>query len=81
MAKGCAAENAIDSMRQAGVESGIISLGGNVQTLGLKPDGSRVSDMVFVTFGTGFGAGLILGSPGKEVIASKERFALNCLKP
>ena len=40
MAKGCAAENAIDSMRQAGVESGIISLGGNVQTLGLKPDGS-----------------------------------------
>ncbi len=40
VAKGCAAENAIDSMRQAGVESGIISLGGNVQTLGLKPDGS-----------------------------------------
>ncbi len=28
-------------MRQAGVESGIISLGGNVQTLGLKPDGSK----------------------------------------
>ncbi len=39
--KGCAAENAIDAMRQAGVESGIISLGGNVQTLGLKPDGSN----------------------------------------
>ena len=39
-AKGCAAENAIGAMRQAGVESGIISLGGNVQTLGLKPDGS-----------------------------------------
>jgi thiamine biosynthesis lipoprotein len=38
--KGCAAENAIDAMRQAGVKSGIISLGGNVQTLGLKPDGS-----------------------------------------
>ena len=27
-------------MRNAGVESGIVSLGGNVQTLGLKPDGS-----------------------------------------
>ena len=40
VAKGCAAENAIDAMRQAGVKSGIISLGGNVQTLGLKPDGS-----------------------------------------
>ena len=40
-AKGCAAQNAIGSMRQAGVTSGIISLGGNVQTLGLKPDGSN----------------------------------------
>ena len=39
--KGCAAETAIDAMRQAGVSSGIISLGGNVQTLGLKPDGSN----------------------------------------
>ena len=39
--KGCAAENAVSAMRQAGVKSGIISLGGNVQTLGLKPDGSQ----------------------------------------
>ena len=39
VAKGCAAENAISAMRQAGVESGIISLGGNVQTLGVRPDG------------------------------------------
>ncbi len=39
--KGCAAENAISAMRQAGVQSGIISLGGNVQTLGLKPDDSK----------------------------------------
>ena len=41
VAKGCAAENAIGAMRNAGVTSGIISLGGNVQTLGLKPDGSN----------------------------------------
>ena len=40
VAKGCASDNAIEAMRQAGVESGIISLGGNVQTLGTKPDGS-----------------------------------------
>ncbi len=39
--KGCAAENAVSAMRQAGVKSGIISLGGNVQTLGLKPDDSK----------------------------------------
>ena len=41
VAKGCTAENAIEAMRQAGVTSGIISLGGNVQTLGLKPDGTN----------------------------------------
>ena len=40
VAKGCAADNAIDAMRQAGVTSGIVSLGGNVQTLGLRPDDS-----------------------------------------
>lgn len=41
VAKGCAAHNAISAMRNAGVTSGIVSLGGNVQTLGLKPDGSN----------------------------------------
>ncbi len=41
VAKGCASQNAIDAMRQAGVTSGIVSLGGNVQTLGVKPDGSN----------------------------------------
>lgn len=43
VAKGCAADKAIAAMRAAGVKSGIVSLGGNVQTLGLKPDGSRWS--------------------------------------
>ncbi len=41
VAKGCAADNAISAMYNAGVTSGIVSLGGNVQTLGLKPDGSN----------------------------------------
>ena len=40
VAKGCACENAVDAMRQAGVESAFISMGGNIQTLGVKPDGS-----------------------------------------
>ena len=31
---------AIQAMRDAGVTSGVVSLGGNVQTLGKKPDGS-----------------------------------------
>ena len=41
VAKGCAADNAVEAMRQAGVTSAIISLGGNVQTLGVKPDGTN----------------------------------------
>ena len=41
IAKGCAADYAIEAMKNAGVESGIVSLGGNVQTLGLKPDGHK----------------------------------------
>ena len=41
IAKGCASSNAIEAMRQADVTSGIISLGGNVQTLGTRPDGSN----------------------------------------
>ena len=41
VAKGCAADYAIGAMKSAGVESGIVSLGGNVQTLGLKPDGHK----------------------------------------
>lgn len=41
VAKGCTSTNAIEAMRLAGVTSGIISLGGNVQTLGLKPDGTN----------------------------------------
>ena len=40
LAKGCAAKYAAQAMAAQGVESAIISLGGNVQTLGVKPDGS-----------------------------------------
>ena len=40
VAKGCASDNAIRAMRNVGVTSGIVSLGGNVQTLVVKPDGS-----------------------------------------
>ena len=41
VAKGCASDYAVEAMRNAGVESGIVSLGGNVQTLGLKPNGQK----------------------------------------
>ena len=38
VARGCAAMYAMRAMRQAGVESGIVSFGGTVMTLGVKPD-------------------------------------------
>lgn len=40
IAKGYTSEQALAAMAQAGVDSAIISLGGNVGTLGRKPDGS-----------------------------------------
>lgn len=43
VAKGCASDYAVAALKEAGVQSAIVSLGGNVQTLGLKPDGSNWS--------------------------------------
>lgn len=40
VAKGYAGDCAVETLRQNGVQSAILSLGGNVQTLGKKPDGS-----------------------------------------
>lgn len=41
VAKGYTGDKVIAELRENGVESAIISLGGNVQALGLKPDGSE----------------------------------------
>ena len=40
IAKGCAASRVMEIFSAYGVQSGLISLGGNIQTLGAKPDGS-----------------------------------------
>lgn len=40
LAKGYAAAKAVETLQNCGVRSAIFSLGGNVQTLGQKPDGS-----------------------------------------
>lgn len=40
IAKGFTSARVMEIFRENGVESGILSLGGNVQTLGTKPDGS-----------------------------------------
>ena len=40
IAKGCAAQKCADLLKEQGVKSAILSLGGNVQTVGNKPDGT-----------------------------------------
>ena len=40
IAKGYTSERVIQILKENGVESAVVSLGGNVQTLGVKPDGS-----------------------------------------
>lgn len=40
LAKGYAADQCVEILKNSGVTSAILSLGGNVQTLGQKPDGS-----------------------------------------
>ena len=41
--KGCATKYAVDALKKTGVESAVVSLEGNVQTLGMRPDGSEWS--------------------------------------
>ncbi|NCB50386.1 MAG: FAD:protein FMN transferase [Clostridia bacterium] len=58
-AKGCTSDEAIAAMREAGVQSGIMSLGGNVQTLGTKPDGSNWNVAIQDPDDTGDYAGIL----------------------
>ena len=41
VARGAATNAAISALRTMGVKSAVINMGGNVQTLGVKPDGSK----------------------------------------
>lgn len=41
IAKGYASQKLADTMKKNGVESAVLNLGGNVQTIGQKPDGSN----------------------------------------
>lgn len=59
-AKGYTAQKVLDIMAEAGVESAIVSLGGNVQTLGdTKPDGSQWTVAVIDPNDTGSYVGLL----------------------
>ncbi|HHU21991.1 MAG TPA: FAD:protein FMN transferase [Clostridiales bacterium] len=59
LAKGYAAQKAVEAMKGVGVKSAIISLGGDVQTLGIKPDGSLWSVAVQDPQNTGGYVGIL----------------------
>jgi thiamine biosynthesis lipoprotein len=70
LAKGYAAQAAAEAMRDAGVSAAVLSLGGNVQTLGTKPDGKPWSVAVQDPFDTGDYAGLLQLGGGTAAVTS-----------
>lgn len=75
LAKGYTSDAVMEELSSRGVESAIISLGGNVQALGSKPDGSMWSVAVVDPFESGTDMCIVKVS-GKAVITSGsyERF-------
>ncbi len=69
LAKGYASDEAIRLFRENGVDSGIVSLGGNVMALGAKPDGSNWRVSVVDPFAPDTDM-CILGIRDKAVITS-----------
>lgn len=69
IAKGYTSERALSELEDAGVSSAIVSLGGNVGALGLKPDGSRWTVAIQDPEGDGYIATLELGEDGEKIYA------------
>ena len=69
LAKGYTGDKVMEELRSRGVESAIISLGGNVQALGTKPDGSPWSVAVVDPYTPGTDMCIVKVS-GKAVITS-----------
>ena len=70
MAKCFASQRLMDIFRENGVESAIVSLGGNMQCLGTKPDGSPWRIGVKDPFNPDFGLSAIVQIVDKAVITS-----------
>ena len=79
IAKGFASQRLMDIFREHGVESAIVSLGGNMQCLGSKPDGSPWRIGVKDPFNPDFGLSAIVRIVDKAVITSGgyERFFID----
>ncbi len=76
VAKGYAAEQCAQMLRQAGVEAALLSLSGNIQTIGVKPDGADWEIAIRDPFATSKTAALlaITGSAAIVTSGSYERY-------
>ena len=70
IAKGYIGQKMSETLQDAGVESAILSLGGNVQTLGLHPDGSPWQVALLDPKDTGSAAGILTVGAGTAVVTS-----------
>ena len=68
VAKGYAADLVCEVMAELGVEAAIVNLGGNVQTVGKKPDGERWK--IAVASPDGEGSACVLSTDGAAVVTS-----------
>lgn len=74
VAKGYAGDQVIDLFREAGVASAIINLGGNVQTLGTRPDGTPWRVAVRDPSGTGLAGVLEVADQAVVTSGGYERY-------
>ena len=68
VAKGFAADLVCEAMRERGVEAALINLGGNVQTVGKKPDGERWK--IAVASPQGEGNACVVTTDGGAIVTS-----------
>ena len=68
VAKGYAADLVCETLRASGVEAALVNLGGNVQTLGKKPDGERWK--IAVASPEGEGNACVVSTGGGAIVTS-----------
>lgn len=74
VAKGYAGDQVMESFRQCGLTSALITLGGNVQTLGVKPDGSLWRIAIQDPTGEGYAGVLELENQAAITSGGYERY-------
>ena len=68
VAKGYVSDLICESFREAGVEAALVNLGGNVQTVGKKPDGGKWK--IGIASPTGEGSACVIETDGGAVVTS-----------